>query len=666
MKFTSNLKMRKILDYIYLSNLKPLVRNLLTVYLAYTLCRLVFFLNNYHMYSDISTSHLIELFGAGIIFDTSAILYTNIIIILMFLFPLHWKERTGYYKVVRWVYTVINSLCVTTNLIDCVYFQYTGKKTTFSVLQEFGNEGVGNMVNILWKQVLDNWYLLLVGILMWMMFYRFFRYPKHDASGRILPYYVSNGVALVLAIPLSVAGMRGGFTTATRPITISNANQYTDNPSETGIVLNTPFAAIRTFNKKPFVTPDYMSESEALKYFNPIHEVKSTEPFRPMNVVVLIVESYSKQHFGFYNKTLRPEGYNGFTPFLDSLITSSALTYQYSYANGCKSIEGMPSVLSGIPNFVEPLFLTPASLNDISGIARELSTNKGYYSAFFHGAMNGSMGFEAFAKSTGFKDYFGRTEYNDDPNYNGDEDFDGTWAIWDEEFMQFYCDRMNEMKQPFMTALFTASSHTPFALPERYKGVFPQGEDPLQECVAYTDNAIRLFFEKAKKQTWFKNTLFVITADHTSHQIDPYYLTSLGHFCVPIILYAPGDPSLRGYDTEKVVEQTDIMPTVLGYLHYDQPYVAFGEDMLNTPADSTYAIHWVPGSESYQFVYNKYMIDFDGKKVTSAYNYRTDSLLKHDIKGSMPADTLRYMEMKTKSIIQQYMQRMNTNNLVIR
>ena len=656
----------KYTDKLYLSNLKALLWNLLIVYIAYSICRLLFYLNNYHTYSDIEFGHLMELFGAGLIFDTSAILYTNLVIILLFLLPLHWKERRGYYSVVRWIYTIINSLCVTTNLIDCVYFQYTGKQTTLSVLKEFSHEGAGNMANILWKQVLDNWYLLLAGILMWVMFYRLFRRPRRNPAHHLLSYYVSNAIALCVVIPLCIAGMRGGFTTATRPITLSNANQYADNPSETGIVLNTPFAAIRTFNKKPFVTPDYMPDSEALTYFNPVHEPTDSLSFKPMNVVVLIVESYGKQHFGFYNKHLRAEGYPGFTPYLDSLITSSAQTYEYSYANGLKSIEGMPSVLSGIPNFVEPLFLTPASLNDFSGLARELSTNKGYHSAFFHGAMNGSMGFEAFANSTGFQEYYGRTEYNEDPNYNGDGDFDGTWAIWDEEFMQYYCDCMSKMKEPFMTALFTASSHTPFSLPDRYKGVFPQGEDPLQECIAYTDHAIRRFFEKASRQAWFNNTLFVITADHTSHNIDPFYRTSLGHFAVPIIFYAPGDPSLRGYDREKVVEQTDIMPTVLSYLHYDQPYIAFGQDILNTPSDKTFAIHWIPGSESYQFVYGTYVIDFDGKHVTNAFNYRTDSLLQHDIKESMPADTLRMMEMQTKSIVQQYMQRMNTNQLIFR
>lgn len=658
--------MRKLLEKIHTGNLFALLWNLLIVYVAYSLCRLMFYLLNLPTYSDISGGHVLDLFGAGLIFDTSAIVYTNAILIIMFLLPLHWKENGIYYKVARWYYTIVNSFCISTNLIDCVYYQYTGKRTTMSVLNEFSNEGFGNMANILGKQFLDNWYLVLLAVLMWWLFYKLFRSPKDLNLKDRLGYYITNAVLFCAAIPLSVAGMRGGFTTATRPITISNANQYAENPSETGIILNTPFSAIRTFNKKPFVTPDYMPEAEALCYFNPVHEPSDTLPFEPKNVVVLIVESYSKQHFGFYNKDLRPEGYPGFTPFLDSLITDSALTFKYSYANGRKSIEGMPSVLSGIPSFVEPLFLTPASLNDMSGLARELTEHKGYYSAFFHGAMNGSMGFEAFANSSGFQDYFGRTEYNEDPNYNGDDDFDGTWAIWDEEFLQFYCDRMSEMKEPFMTALFTASSHTPFNLPERYKDVFPKGEKRIQECVAYTDHALRQFFAKASRQPWFKNTVFVITADHTSNQIDPVYRTSLGYFAVPIIIYAPGDPSLRGYDTEKIVEQSDIMPTILSYLHYDRPYVAFGEDMLSTPADSTFAIHWVAEMESYQLVYGPYAVDFDGERVIHAYNYRKDPLLKENILESMPKDTLEYMEKKTKSIVQQYMQRMNTNNLVVR
>ena len=649
------------------SPILSLLWNLLVVYVMFMVCRVIFVLANWTIYSGTLTwGHTLELFGAGLIFDTSAILYTNALVSVMMLFPLHWKEKQGYYKIVRWIYVICNSVAIYANLIDCVYFPFTGKRTTTSVFAEFSHEGAGNMAKIFAEQFLANWYLVVVAALISRLLWKLFRPVPSKVSSfstRLPVYYITQVVVMLLAIPLFVAGMRGGFTTAVRPITISNANQYADRPAETGIILNTPFSIYRTLSKKPMLVPDYMSEQEATALFSPLHTPNDTAAFKPMNVVVFILESFSKQHFGYYNRTLRNGTYKGFTPFLDSLITNHALTWQYSYANGRKSIEGMPSTLSSLPNYVEPLFLTPASLNRMSGIARELGEQKGYVTAFFHGAQNNSMGFQAFAHATGFQRYYGRTEYNQDPKRNGDEDFDGTWAIFDEEFLQFFADRMTEMQQPFMTAVFTASSHTPYSMPERYKNVFPKGEEALQESIAYSDHALKLFFETARKKAWFKNTLFVITADHTSRQIDPFYKTSLGYYTVPIILYAPGDESLHGYDTERVVEQTDIMPTVLSYLHYDKPYIAFGKDMLHTQPEETFALHWVPESNGYEFVKGDYVIEFDGEQVTAAYRYRTDSLLNHNVKTTMPAGTLQQMTLQAKSVIQQYMQRMNNDQL---
>lgn len=607
-----------------------------------------------------------ELFGAGLLFDTPAILYTNSLILLMFLIPLHLKDSPIYYRVARWIYVIVNSIAVYMNLMDCVYFPFTGKRTTASIFAEFSNEGTGEMMKIFGGQFLSHWYLVLLAALITIAFWKLFRpHPDRVKKPERLPrYYLLSILALVLAIPLCIGAIRGGFTKATRPITISNANQYVNRPAETGIVLNTPFSIFRTLKKTPFIVPNYMSDEEAAALYTPLHQPNDSSAFTPRNVVVLILESYSKQHFGFYNKTLRGGTYKGFTPFLDSLITTSGMTYKYSYANGRKSIEGMPSVLSSLPNYVEPLFLTPASLNAMSGLARELGENKGYTTAFFHGAQNGSMGFQAFARATGFQHYYGRTEYNADPDFNGDKDFDGTWAIWDEEFFQFFAEQMTRMKEPFMTALFSASSHDPFVVPEKYKGRFPQGERPLQQCIAYTDYALKRFFETASRQAWFKNTLFVITADHVSQQIDPFYCTSLGNYCVPIILYAPGDPALRGYDEEQIVEQIDIMPTVLSYLHYDKPYIAFGRNMLGK--ENGFALHWVPESSSYEYVWGDYVLQFDGNQVTSAYAFRTDSTFSHDVLSTMPQATLDQMQRHMKSIIQQYMQRMTTDNLIVK
>ena len=654
--------------------------NLLVVYITYTLCRAVFLALNWPLYAGTLTfGHGLELFGAGLVFDTPAILYTNAVILLMFLLPLHWKERPGYYRVARWIYTIVNSIAVYMNLMDCVYFPFTGKRTTASVFAEFSNEGTGEMLKIFGGQFLSHWYLVLLAALVTWAFWKLFR-PSGDGfngvnglnGGNERPYrsltryYIVQVLSLLVAIPLCIGAIRGGFTKATRPITISNANQYVNRPAETGIVLNTPFSIFRTLKKTPFVVPDYMSDEEAQALYTPLHQPGDSMAFTPRNVVVLILESYSKQHIGFYNQTLRGGTYKGFTPFLDSLITSGAMTFKYSYANGRKSIEGMPSVLSSLPNFVEPLFLTPASLNAMSGLARELGENKGYTTAFFHGAQNGSMGFQAFARATGFERYYGRDEYNADPNFNGDDDFDGTWAIWDEEFFQFFAEQMGTMHEPFMTALFSASSHDPFVVPEKYQGRFPQGERPLQQCIAYTDYALKRFFETASRQPWFKNTLFVITADHVSQQIDPFYCTSLGNYCVPIILYAPGDEGLHGYDEQQVVEQIDIMPTVLSYLHYDKPYIGFGRNMLGGSPEDGFALHWLPESSSYEYVWGDYALQFDGKQVTSAYAFRTDSTFSHNVLGTMPPATLDRMQRHMKSVIQQYMQRMTTDNLVIK
>ena len=507
--------------------------------------------------------------------------------------------------------------------------------------------------------------MLLLTIAFFVLLYKLFRTPQPLQVTHKWAYYIVQTVLLLLVAPFSVFGMRGGMTTATRPITISNANQYINRPLDAGIVLNTPFSIFRTFGKKPFVVPNYMGQEEADQLYSSLHLPIDSVQFKPMNVVVLILESFSKQHSGALNPDLDNGNYKGYTPFIDSLLSKS-LTFEYSYSNGRKSIDGMPSILSSIPSFVEPFFLTTASLNELSGIAGELSRHKGYHSAFFHGAMNGSMGFQAFARATGFQEYYGRTEYNEDPNYHGDADFDGTWAIWDEEFLQFYCDRMTEFKQPFVTSVFTASSHPPFPMPDRYKGKFPKGDNPLFEVVGYTDHALKLFFEKAEKQPWFQNTLFVITADHTGGNQRPAYLTDLGYYSVPIIFYAPGMPELKGLDRNKVVNQIDIMPTVLGILGYDRPYRAFGQDALRTLEAEKFAVNYIPAGGIYQFIEGDYLIQFDGKEILKAYLYRTDKLLENDVKTKMPQDLLNKLKQRLAAVVQQYMQGMNSNNLVYR
>lgn len=644
---------KDIISTIKRSTAGALVLNLLLIFLLFSITRIVFVACNSNLYSaHLNAGYFAQLMFAGLRFDCTAILYLNCWMILLFLLPCHWKENSKrYYSIQRVLFTILNFIGLSANLCDCAYFPYTGRRTTWNVFQEFGAEG-GNFINIFINEGLAYWYLFIIAAVFAVVLWKGFTTPAKECikeRKHLAAYYIKHLVLLALAIFLTIGGMRGGFTTAVRPITMSNANQYVEKAIDAGIVLNTPFSIMRTIGKKPFSDKEYMTMQEAEKIYSPLHQpATDNAEFKPMNVVVMIMESFGEQAMSL-----------GHMPFLSSLA-EEGLSFKYSYATGRKSIDGMPSVLSSIPSFVEPFFLTPASMNDLSGIAGELSRNKGYTSAFFHGAENGSMGFEAFAKATGFQKYYGRTEYDQDPRYNGEKDFDGTWAIWDEEFLQYYCDKMSEMKQPFVTSVFTASSHPPFAMPERYKNAFPATDPKIFGCIRYSDNALRLFFEKAKKQAWFKNTIFVITADHTCESVEPQYQSDLGRYRVPIIIYAPSMPELKNRNTDILMSQNHIMPTVLGLLGYDKPYVAFGQDVLNTPADETFAVNYLPGSDLYQFLQDDWMLQFDGEKVIHAFRFKEDTLQQKDLKDKHPKE----YEQRLKSIIQQYMYRMNHNQLI--
>ncbi len=645
--------MRKV--NVLLRPLAATICNLLMIYVVYFLARIIYLLVNFSYFEQgLTFTHLCEMFAGGLVFDTSAILVTNIPYIVLMLLPWHRKENNLYQQVCRWVFVIINALALVVNLCDSVYFQYTMRRTTTTVFSEFSNEG--NLGSIFFKETVSHFYLVLIFALVVWALYRFYRKPEVGNSRyRWWHYDLAMLLSLCAVAPFVVAGIRGGFTTAVRPITISNANQYVDRPIEAALVLNTPFSLYRTIGKDVFVVPEYFNNPQEMEaVYSPIHTPTDTVPMTKKNVVVLIVESFGREYIGALNKTLEGGHYKGYTPYVDQLIAKST-TFSHSYCNGRKSIDGMPSILSSIPMFVEPFFLTPASMNHVSGIA-SLLADEGYQTAFFHGAQRGSMGFLAFSRATGFQQYYGREDYEDDHRFGGEKDFDGTWAIWDEPFLHYYVKKMSEMQEPFMTAVFTASSHHPYVVPEQYKETFPEEGIVIHKCIRYTDMAIGKFFETASKEPWFKNTIFVLTSDHTNLSDHAEYQTDLGGFCSPIIIYEP-ESERQPEIQDKIAQQIDILPTVMGMLHYQKPYLAFGIDLLNTAAEDTWAVNYLNGV--YQYVKQDHVLQFDGEKTIGFYALN-DSLMQHNLVGRQP----KQMERELKAIIQQYMERMTQDRLL--
>ena len=654
------------------SNVLAVLINLLLVYVLYMISRVAFVLENWNTLSvGWDQLSMGELIAGSLRFDSSAILYTNWLWIILMLLPIHTKERPWWHTMCKWVFVVVNSLGLTINLVDTVYSQFTGRRTTATFFAEFSNEG--NLGGIFFTELIGHWYLLLLGIAFIAALW--FLYTKPDITHhsslntkRLTQYYLATSLGLLVAIPFSIFAMRGGFTRDTRPITISNANQYVHSPQLTPIVLNTPFSIIRTIGKHPFKDPQYMPEEQLATIYTPIH-VPSPADTVPMvsgqkNVMVIILESFSREYFGYYNQALQQAhpDFVSYTPFLDSLLDHS-LTFEHTFANGRKSIDAMPSSLSSVPFFIEPFILTPSSLNDLSGLADCLG-QQGYSTAFFHGAPNSSMGFQAFARSSGFKQYIGMSEYCNDPRTGGRNDFDGHWAIWDEDFLQFTATAITErLQEPFMAGFFSATSHHPFNIPERYQQTYKGGPLDIHRTIQYCDNALRNFFATASQQPWFKNTIFVFTADHTSQLQYDESITTVGAFSIPIAIYDPSGELPMGR-RPGVMQQIDIMPSVLRILGYRQPFPAFGKNVFD-PDEQPWAVNF--SNDIYQYIEGDYTLLFDGDKPTGLYNYVIDPLQKRNLLNS-PAEKQRIDRMLTrlKAIVQTYMIRMTTNHLVIR
>jgi phosphoglycerol transferase MdoB-like AlkP superfamily enzyme len=629
-----------------------LLLRLLLVMFLFTLCRIGFYIFNMSFFPDMTPRNFLWLLWGGLHFDLTAMLYVNTLHILLMIIPFDFRFRYGYQELVRYVFFITNGAALAANVSDFIYYKFTLRRTTADVFRQFENEQ--NIGSLFFRFLVDYWYAVIfwiVLIVLMVKLYNRIRIWGPQMKSRTM-YYMSGFFALPLITFFIIAGIRGGFRHSTRPITLSNAGEFVSDPSDISIVLNTPFSLIRTVGKTKVQKAAYFEPSILDSIYSPVHTPPDTGTLAKQNVVVIILESFSAEFFGALNRDGDHGPYRGYTPFLDSLIGHSK-TFSNAFANGRKSIDALPSVMASIPSLGVPYFLSPYSGNKINSMASLLGA-EGYHTSFFHGAPNGSMGFNAFMNLAGVDHYYGMDEYDNDDH------FDGLWGIWDEPFLQFYAGKLSSFPEPFMSSFFSVSSHHPFEIPKQYRDKFKGGPLPIHRCIQYTDYALRRFFETASSMPWYKNTLFVITADHTSSNIQhAEYRTGWGFYAIPLILFKP-DNSLASMETE-IAQQTDIMPSVLGYLHYQNPYVAFGRDVFhgtNKPLAFNYK------DNTYQLFEGDHVLTFDGTRSVGLYNFKTDKLMQENLLDKDP-QTVTWMESRIKAVIQQYNNRMIEDRLTI-
>ena len=618
----------------------------------FSLCRIGFFMFNSKMFPGVSISQLLTLLKGGLMFDISAVVYINMLFILLHIIPFEVRYKDVYQLILKYIFFITNGIAIAMNGMDFVYYRFVEKRATADVFKTFEHET--NLIKLFFRFLSDYWPATLFTFFAWFLMVYFYNQVKVEKPVKVnkIVYYSVNILMIPLVIALVIGAARGGYKHSTRPITISNAARYVESPRDVAIVLNTPFSIFRTFNKKALVKYKFFDDEKLNNLYNPIHIPLKTKPFTRDNVVIIILESFAREYIGSLNHSLEGGTYKGYTPFIDSLISVS-LTFDVSIANGKKSIDAMPSILASVPSLETPYTISHYANNQIDGLPALLK-KKGYYSAYFHGAPNGSMGFDSFAKMAGFDNYIGLNEYPEKA------DFDGVWGVWDEPFFKFFGEKLNSFKQPFLASIFSVSSHHPFKVPEKYTGKFKKGSAPILEVVGYSDFALKEFFNEISKAPWFKNTLFVITADHTNESVHKEFQNNFGSYSIPIVFFKAGS-DLRGIKN-RIAQQIDIMPTVLSYLNYDEDYFAFGNNLLD---DSYESFAFNTSGSTYHLYMKDHILEMSDNIAIGLFNYKTDLFLENNLLGRNP-DLQLQMEDKLKAIIQSYNSRLVDNNMIIR
>ena len=636
--------------------------NFLLLMAIYMLSRWVFFYMNKSSFPDVTFEDMMTICLGGLRFDISALCYLNMLCITLQFLPIKVRDTVWYQRIVKTLFIVINALGIAVNAADIVYFEFGGRRTTFTIFSEFGGES--NLGTIFLNSITNYWEVWLFGIAMIAIIAFLYYNPiKQDRPASSYPankiYYSLHTVIFIIAGILVAGGARGGLKLKMHPLRQDSAELYCKKPLEAAIVLNTPFTLITTAHKTGYKDPGFFAKEELDNIFNPIRNLhpKGGEMNR-MNVVVFIMESFSMEYTGFFNKDKDGGNYQGYTPFLDSLLSKS-YSFEYGFANGMRSVDCMPASFAGIPRYLDPFCYFIYSNNALQGLPAMLS-QEGYTTAFFHGAPNTTLGFKSFTNSIGFETYYGMDEYDND------KDFDGTWAIFDEPYLKYFAkesDRIANEGQPFLLTVFTASSHEPFTIPDEHKGTFTRGEIPMHKSISYADYSIQQYFEMVKDKPWFNNTLFVFTADHCGVSYREDYNNEMGRFLIPIFFYTPGGQLPVMCDTKRLIQQTDITPTLLGLLNYQKPFFSFGKDVFdNSENYVNYVFNDRNGNSMYYL--DDLMIEYSGNQLIGIYEYKNDFSLKNNlIEKKEQFSQLPFMQQQMEAILQQYITRMEDNKL---
>ncbi len=588
-----------------------LLKRLLFLLIPYSLLRVGFYFYHLSIYKQFTQDEIFESFLMGVRFDIAAIVLVNAVPILLS-FIQTFNHRFITFE--RILFIFLNTAAFIVAIDDYELFLFLGKRLSFDFFVI-----TGDILQQLPQITLNYWYLPLSAIAFGVGFY-FFDKKVFSLNERKTTWF--SYVSGLLLLGLFFVGVRGGLQH--KSINVQSA--FIQGKNELGhLVLNSPYHFLRTL-KNPKMKPVrfFAKDDEAKNII--LNERDFREGYqgkKNSNVVLIILESFALEYVE-----------KGYAPFLNQLMKENT-NFQKHLANGRRSIEALPSILCGLPSLLEePISKSVYSGNKFSCFPKLLK-EAGYTNHFYHAGSRGTMGFEAYTLANGFQKYFSREDY-------GDKDFDGTWGVYDLPYLQYVVKNINKMKQPFLASVFTLSSHQPYPIPIEFKGKFPKGTLEIHESIGYTDFALRSFFDAAKKEPWYANTLFIITSDHSQKLETKKFQNLVGRYRVPFVVV--GGEKIQ---VDKVTQHSDIPKTILDMVEVPGDVAATSVSAFS--GDKGAAINYADGST--------YFLATDNKVYTleKGYSYDWET-------GGMNLDQTN-SNLLLKAYLQYFMNGLINNNL---
>lgn len=574
----------------------------LIMMVMFTLLRVALLVYNKEMILDTPASTFLEAFGNGLRFDARIVVYFSIPLLLALLSVKAMAMR----GVLRFWLTAASSLALFLGLMEMDFYREFHQRLNGLVFQ-YVKEDPKTVMSMLWYGFPVVRYLLAwaVGtVILYFAFRGADRVTRSSvtraaagASRSVAPWYGRAAVFVVLllvCVVLARGTLRQGppLRWGDAYTTDSNfANQLGLNGSLSLIAAaKSRFGDDRTniwkaTLEQPVATQTVrdMLLTEHDKLVDPdtapvrrdtTPPEEKTLPIK--NVVVILMESFAGHSVGALG---RP---GNITPYFDNLA-KEGLLFERFFSNGTHTHQGMFATMACFPNLpgFEYLMQTPEGSHKLSGLPELLSARK-FDDVYVY---NGDFAWDnqsGFFSNQGMTTFVGRNDFVD-PVFS-----DPTWGVSDQDMFNRGLEELKkrEGKEPFYALLQTLSNHTPYALPTPLPVEPVTDRGSLNEhltAMRYSDWALGQFFEKARKEPYFKETLFVIVGDHGFGNEQQISEMDLGRFNVPLLLIGPGIQEKFGTRTDTVGTQVDIVPTIMGRLGGEFRQQCWGRDLLTLP-----------------------------------------------------------------------------------